>query len=107
MSDTELAALPRAEDTVRSRALDNIDRERADILEVLRTVGRIPIENPPCYTVAVAAFVTEYLSRYGIEYRVVDPKPEWPNVIATLRGREPGRRLVLNDHMDHYPAGDH
>lgn len=93
-------------DSLRNRLLAAIDRDRDEALAFLQEVCRRPGENPPGDTRAVAEFVVERLTAAGVEHRVVAPKSEWPNVIATIRGSRPGKRLIFNAHMDHFPAGD-
>ncbi len=91
---------------VRQRALDLIESQRGEIVDLLSQILRIPSPNPPGDTRELVAFLARVLDFHGIERRVVDPKPEWPNLIATVRGKRPGKRLILNDHLDHFPAED-
>jgi succinyl-diaminopimelate desuccinylase len=51
-------------------------------------------------------FVTRYLEARGVDYEVVAPQPTMPNLVATIEGGEPGKHLVLNGHLDVFPAGD-
>ena len=94
-------------DSLRSRLLAAIDRGHDDALSFLQEICRRPGENPPGDTRAVAEFVVDRLEAAGVEHRVVAPYPDWRNVIATIRGGRPGKRLIFNAHMDHFPAGDH
>lgn len=80
------------------------DHER--IIELAQWLIQIPSENPPGDTTAVCDFVTNYLESYGAEFEVVAPEPTMPNIIATIEGGEPGPHLVLNGHLDVFPAGD-
>ena len=92
--------------TTRQKALAIIDSERDRIVELQSQIVRIPSPNPPGDTRNLVAFLAAHLKEWGIEHRVVDPNPEWPNLIATVRGHGPGKRLILNDHLDHFPAED-
>ena len=49
---------------------------------------------------AVAAFVTEWCERAGLEVSVIDAAPSRPNVVAVARGSGGGKSLLLNAHMD-------
>lgn len=80
------------------------DHER--IIELAQWLIQIPSENPPGDTTAVCDFVTNYLETHGADYEVVAPESSMPNVIATIEGDEPGPHLVLNGHLDVFPAGD-
>src|SRR5207248_2322723 len=42
----------------------------------------------------------------GLDYDLVAPQPTMPNVVATVEGGEPGPHLVLNGHLDVFPAGE-
>jgi succinyl-diaminopimelate desuccinylase len=95
-----------APEPVRAQALAIIDSEREALVNLQSQIVRIPSPNPPGDTRDLVAFLAAYLQERGIEHRVVDPQPEWPNLIATVRGRGQGKRLVLNDHLDHFPAED-
>lgn len=84
--------------------LDEVRRRRAELYELCASLIRIPSENPPGDTTALVAFVTEYLTARGLKPQIHAPKPEMPNVVATLgAGR---RNLVLSGHLDEFPAGD-
>lgn len=53
-----------------------------------------PAEGP------IARLLTETLSQWGIDARMVDAAPGRPNVIATLRGTGGGKSLMFNGHVD-------
>ncbi len=90
----------------RAAALAAIDARTEALVELQRQIVRIPSPNPPGDTRDLVAFLAGRLKQLEIEHRIVDPNPEWPNLIATIRGRGPGKRLILNDHLDHFPAED-
>jgi succinyl-diaminopimelate desuccinylase len=62
--------------------------------------------NPPVDTSACAAILAGVLEAEGIETHLVEPHPGAVNVVGILRGRRPGRKLVLNGHIDTVPAGE-
>ncbi len=76
------------------------------LLDLCIALVRVPSENPPGDTRAVAARVAELLAPLGARVEVVAGEPTMPNVVAVTRGRGPGRRLVFNGHLDTFPAGD-
>jgi succinyl-diaminopimelate desuccinylase len=65
---------------------------------------RIPSENPPGDTTAIVDFVAQHLSARGISVRAYAPKPDRPNLLATLDSEIRGRRLILNSHLDVFPV---
>ena len=66
--------------------------------------------NPPGDCRTAAAHVTGYLDRAGAPCRIVAGQPHLPNVVGSFAGADlgvaPGRHLVLNGHIDVFPAFD-
>jgi succinyl-diaminopimelate desuccinylase len=91
---------------VRTQLESRLQSERDEIVRLVQDMVRIPSENPPGDTTALMEFVTRYLETRGIDYEVVAPQPMMPNLVATIEGGEPGKHLVLNGHLDAFPAGD-
>jgi len=91
--------------SVRETLLGWIDRDRDQIIEFLSKFVSIPSPNPPGDTRAAAAFLHDFLQqrRLPVEYRTA--KPEWPNVTGSFAGGMAGPHLVLNGHIDVFPAG--
>ena len=88
--------------------IDELDRARDELVEITKTLVRIPSETPPSDTRAVASAVTDYLSgSENVTTSLHPSKPPIQNLVAIARGSGPGKRLVLNGHLDTYPAGDH
>lgn len=79
-------------------------------LDVLQEFIRTPSENPPGGTRDVASYLTNVLDTYEIEYEVIAPQAEMPNVVASFvgSGGEPadGPHLTFNGHLDTYPVGE-
>jgi succinyl-diaminopimelate desuccinylase len=83
-----------------------LQHDRDEIIAFVRTLVQIPSENPPGDTTAVFDVVTRWLESRGLDYRIVAPQPHMPNLLASFEGGNPGRHLVLNGHLDVFPAGD-
>jgi succinyl-diaminopimelate desuccinylase len=64
--------------------------------------------NPPGDTVAVAAEAADILraSISGIELAQHDVGQSIVNLVARVHGNTPGRRIVLNGHLDTYPVNE-
>jgi acetylornithine deacetylase len=75
-------------------------------LDLARRLVATPSVNPPGDERAAAQVVCERLDEAGIEWEVVAAEEHRPNVIAHVRGAEPGRTLILNGHLDTKPPGD-
>jgi len=90
----------------RAAIVERLNRDRDSIVRLVRDMTRIPSENPPGDTTDLHAFVAGYLDERGLEHETVAPVPAWPNLLASFAGAHPGRHLVLNGHLDIFPAGD-
>ena len=54
----------------------------------------------------VVAFISDFLIKEGFEVHVEEVVPGRPNIIAFLRGSQPGKPILLEGHTDVVPAGD-
>ena len=62
---------------------------------------------PPGREEGISELVAAKLSDLGLSVDLVSKRAGRPNVIGTLVGAAPdGPTLILNDHLDTYPAGD-
>lgn len=86
--------------------LADIDAARDELVAFFRDFVRIPTPNPPGDTTAAADFLAAFLDRHGLAHQRIAPKPDWPNLVADLALARPGRHLVLNGHIDVFPAGE-
>lgn len=85
---------------------ERLRRDRDDILDLVQKMVRIPSENPPGDTTELYAYVSDYLEERGLDHDTVAPQSHLPNLVATYEGAQPGRHLILNGHLDVFPAGD-
>jgi succinyl-diaminopimelate desuccinylase len=85
--------------------LDGIGRDRDRLVEFLAGFVRAKSPNPPGDTLAAAAHIRALLDAEGIDYKVIDPEPTMPNIVASFEGASPGPHLVLNGHIDVFPVG--
>ena len=83
-----------------------IDQDRDTIIRFLCDFVRAKSPNPPGDTTLAAAHITRFLEAQGLPFRVIAPQPTMPNIVGTFEGREPGRHLVLNGHIDVFPADE-
>ena len=84
-----------------------IAQDEKRLVESLSAFVRAKSPNPPGDTREAAAHVCGLLEGEGLAHRVIAPKPEFPNVVASFDGEEEGRHLVLNGHIDVFPVGEH
>lgn len=90
---------------IRDTLLSFIERDRDALVKFLSDFVAIPSPNPPGDTRQAAAFLHDRLKAEGVptEYRTT--KPDWPNVTGSFGMGAVGQHLVLNGHIDVFPAG--
>ena len=59
---------------------------------------------PPAEEEAISMLVAGKLEALGMEVTKHSAQPHRPNVLGVLKGREGAPSLILNDHLDTYPA---
>lgn len=103
-----MPATPAAEGVRAARArLDARLRAGRDAhIAFLQGFLRCRSANPPGDCTSAASHVTDYLTAQGAPCRIVAAQPNLPNVVGTFAGVLPGRHLVLNGHIDVFPALD-
>jgi acetylornithine deacetylase/succinyl-diaminopimelate desuccinylase family protein len=73
---------------------------------ILADLVRAPSRNPRDGEAGVAAYVSEFLERLGLEVTRQEALQGRPNVIGRLRGDAGGTALAFNTHMDTVPEGN-
>lgn len=80
--------------------------ESPAVVDLCRSLVRIPSEDPPGDTRMIASFIHNLLQENGVESELVASDPKMPNVVARVQGNGPGLHLVFNGHMDTFPVPD-
>src|SRR5690242_16372922 len=76
------------------------------VTELCAELIRVPSENPPGDTGPLAAVIEVKLATApAVAVRRVIAREPAVNLIAKLAGARPGRRLVINGHLDTFPVG--
>ncbi len=91
---------------LKRQLLEWIDDDRDTIVAFLCDFVRAKSPNPPGDTTLAAAHVTRFLEARGLPFRVIAPEPTMPNIVASFEGAGAGHHLVLNGHMDVFPADE-
>ena len=77
----------------------------AELEALCQSLVRTPSENPPGDTTALAAKVEAFLATLpGMQVRRVVAKDKAVNLIGRLPFGRPGRRLLMNGHLDTFLA---
>ena len=92
----------------RARLAARVESRTGEVVELCRSLVRIDSTNPPGDTTAMVEAIEAVLDAAddGIDYRRVVGRTPAVNLVARVRGAGPGRRLVLNGHLDTLPIGD-
>ena len=90
---------------LKTQVMEEIDRRLPEFKDLLRDVVRIPTDNPPGDTTACVTFLAQYLKERGLPADVYEPRPTLQSLVSYKKGRREGRNLVLNGHLDQFPAG--
>jgi len=88
----------------RRRLLAMIAADREALVDLLSRFVRARSPNPPGDTRDAAAVLRAWLDTRGAPYRVVARDPVMPNLLGTFDGARAGPHLVLNGHIDTFPA---
>ena len=91
----------------RTQLIDKLGKSENQLIKnCIKLIGA-KSENPPGNTKALVSVITEILQGIdGIELECVIAKDPIVNLVARVKGNGPGRRLILNGHLDTYPIGD-
>lgn len=91
----------------RARFAARIREREGDVVAFCAELVRIDSQNPPGDTGAIGAAIEERLrGAPGVSARRIVAKEPAVNLVATVSGSKPGRRLVFNGHLDTFPIGD-
>ena len=92
----------------RARLAARVESRTGELVDLCRSLVRIDSTNPPGDTTAMVEAIEAVLDAAGdgIDHRRVVGKEPAVNLVARVRGASPGRRLVLNGHLDTFPIGD-
>ncbi len=91
----------------KQQLLDWVEQDRDRLIGFLSRFIQAKSPNPPGDTRDAVAHIRGLLGEEQLAHRIIDPRVEFPNVVATFKGARPGRHLVLNGHIDVFPVGEH
>jgi len=93
-------------DDTKAQLLRWIDEDREEIVGFLCDFVRAKSPNPPGDTTLAAAHVTRFLTLNQLPFRIIAPQATMPNIVGSFEGARPGHHLVLNGHIDVFPADE-
>lgn len=88
--------------------LDALTADTASHISFLKSFVQAPSPNPPGDTREAAGIIRKYLASHGIPSHTIAPREHMPNIVSdfTCTAQGDGPRLVMNGHIDVFPAGD-
>ena len=69
----------------------NIEETKEDLLKLCSDLIKTPSINPGGDIEKVTKVITDYLKDYNIEYEIIRPREDMPNIIAKV-GKENGKK---------------
>jgi succinyl-diaminopimelate desuccinylase len=75
------------------------------LTDTIKKLISLDSQNPPGNESQISAFVSAYLKKLGIKPRIYTFTRNRDNVLAVLKGENPGRSMLLTPHLDTVPAG--
>jgi succinyl-diaminopimelate desuccinylase len=89
---------------VKKGIIGGIDRRKDELITLCSRLIQIPSENPPGDTGKIAEFVKEFLNGKGLGAQTFTPRKGLTSIVSE-NGTPGGRSIVLNGHLDVFPAG--
>ena len=80
--------------------------DKDEVIDLTRELVRTPSLNPPGDTRDCASFILRTFKKERIDAEIIEGKKGLCNVVARLPGREKGKTLLLNGHIDVVPPGE-
>ena len=77
-----------------------------EVIQFTRRLIQIPTVNPPADTRVCAGYIARTLTEEGINAEISEGRDGLCNVVARLCGKEEGKTLVLNGHIDVVAPGE-
>lgn len=94
-------------DDMKKLLCDYVEEHKEELIRISRELIRIPSEDPPSDTYAMVDYlIREIKDIEGIEYRTYMKVKPKISLLAWIKGKEPGKRLVFNGHIDTFLVGD-
>lgn len=83
---------------------NNKFKDNVEVINLLSNLVNIPSENPPGDEYQISQFIINKLKANGFTIKILKNKKNRINIIAKLNGSKPGKKILLNGHMDTKPA---
>jgi succinyl-diaminopimelate desuccinylase len=92
--------------SVKKKVFKQIDERKEELVRLGSKIISMPTENPPGDTTELGKFLKDYIESKGLSANIYEPKKSMVNVVSSLKRENAQPHLILNHHMDHFPAGE-
>jgi succinyl-diaminopimelate desuccinylase len=93
-------------EATRRQLLSWIEEDRSALVDFFSGFVKAKSPNPPGDTREAVDYLCKFLDDKGIAHKTIAPQATMPNIVSSFTGPSAGRHLVLNGHIDVFPAGD-
>lgn len=94
-------------DELKRELMNKVENYKDLLIDLCAQLVSIPSESPRSDTRQIAAYISKFLEKVpGAEVSLHSLDEPIVNVIASIKGHAPGKRLIFNGHLDTFPAGD-
>jgi succinyl-diaminopimelate desuccinylase len=88
---------------VRNYLADTVAQSSHEVIDIARALVAVPSMYPPGDTHGVASVIESMFDDIDAELERYETLPHVMNLVVRIRGKQQGRRLVFNGHMDTFP----
>lgn len=92
---------------IKQNLVDKVNKNKELLVDLTSRMVQIPSESPESDTRQMAKEIADVLEEIdGVEVTFHTLEEPITNIVARVKGNSPGKRLILNGHLDTYPVGD-
>lgn len=92
---------------LKQELIAKVEKKKDVLIDLCAQMVKIPSESPESDTRELANYIAGILKQVdGAEVTLHTLEAPIVNVVARIKGNAPGKRLILNGHLDTFPVGD-
>ena len=94
-------------ENVKNSLVDKVNKNKELLVDLTSRLVQIPSESPESDTREIAEEIAGVLEEIdGVDVSFHTMEEPIKNIVARVKGKSPGKRLIFNGHLDTYPVGD-
>jgi acetylornithine deacetylase/succinyl-diaminopimelate desuccinylase-like protein len=83
-----------------------VEADAESHISFLQSFIRAASPNPPGDTRLATDVLISYLRSHSVSPEMITPQAHMPNIVSSFTCTTPGPRLIMNGHIDVFPASD-